>query len=522
MTYSTRYKTPSPMYPEPSPTTLERLLASWESLRALDVEGYRTSSAHPMSTWLVDIEWADARSVRSPGRGTTCSPFVTQSIAMAYSNANDWPLRPRLANGQPLSFLFSRAANGTLSPAFLSQMAKHAMTLADNEWPRPIILFNMGYAIEPQHMRRGDAVHIDWESGGGHAVFCWDVHLNQDGEVDAFQYVSSNGRILVDGRPEGAGLGVSVGGTPSGPGGFIRQLSSSPIEYEALRNPLFVDDERYVAEAAWVTWNPKLKINDLTNCRSRPRGRLCHARTVKAARLHGVVTPPPFAMLSPSAVDSPSVSSASRTSSGRAEEADHRARLRLIQKQLKMLAVLGWINADPGPADGRVGAKTETAIRSFQHHFMLTVDGVAGPKTLSRLQHAYESACATAEGRAFLATGAPPPMDQDLGQVSFSPSLTSHVPACLYFRHAAASPGDCVEVILELEDAEGVPLQMYLRPADGSPEETELVTLVCRGGVARGSIRVPGPKHAHAGPPRAYIAGIAALSLETRAPLIVL
>ena len=79
--------------------------------RCRSVPRYRTSRAHPLSTWLVDIQWADGRSVRSPGRGTTCSPFTTQSVAMAYSPLGQTPLRPMLSDGRPLSFLFSRAAS---------------------------------------------------------------------------------------------------------------------------------------------------------------------------------------------------------------------------------------------------------------------------------------------------------------------------------------------------------------------------------------------------------------------------
>ena len=56
---------------------------------------------------------------------------------------------------------------------------------------------------------------------------------------------------------------MSVGGTPLGDGGFIRQRSASPLHYEATRTPLFTDDDRYVAEGSWVTWDPHLKLSDL-------------------------------------------------------------------------------------------------------------------------------------------------------------------------------------------------------------------------------------------------------------------
>ncbi|MBP6742510.1 MAG: hypothetical protein KA244_06665, partial [Deltaproteobacteria bacterium] len=93
--YTERYRTPSPLFPKPSPTSLEKLLASWEELRRMNSDGYRTSSAQPPSTWLTKIQWAGGRSTgRSVGRGTTCSPFVTQATALAYSSRSEEPYAP--------------------------------------------------------------------------------------------------------------------------------------------------------------------------------------------------------------------------------------------------------------------------------------------------------------------------------------------------------------------------------------------------------------------------------------------
>jgi peptidoglycan hydrolase-like protein with peptidoglycan-binding domain len=41
---------------------------------------------------------------------------------------------------------------------------------------------------------------------------------------------------------------------------------------------------------------------------------------------------------------------------------------------------------DPGPADGRMGARTKTAIRDFQVANGLQADGKVGPKTWAKLQ----------------------------------------------------------------------------------------------------------------------------------------
>lgn len=519
MSYSKRFCSPSPEYPQPSATTLERLLASWERLRQLDQEGYRTSQAQPLSTWLVEIEWADARSLRSPGRGTTCSPFTTQSVAMAYSADEHEPLRPRLADGRPLSFLFSRAANGTLRPAFADQMARHGMSMADNEWPRPIILFNLGYAVEPTQLRRGDAVQIDWLSGGGHAVFCWDVHLNARGEVDAFQYVSANGRIHNNGRSDGIGLGVSVGGTPSGDCGFIRRVGSDPAEYEVLKQPLFTDDERYVAEGVWVTWNPRLKLSDLTGCRTRPRGRLCYARTVKAARFHGVKAPPPFAMGQPAAVDGPGPSDVPLSQ----DDADPHSQgaLRVLQRQLALLNSIGWISDAPGAIDGRMGPQTVRAVRSFQAQYQLQIDGVVGPRTREKLRQVYAAACLSPAASEYLATGAVAGPGDSRGAVAFSSALDHDAPRIddLYFRHATTAAGSEVDLVLLAEHADGVPFSVYLADRDSGVRLSSSASIVCRDG--RGRVRLQVPTFDDGRQEHHLVAGLSGQGVETPVSLSV-
>jgi hypothetical protein len=494
MPYTERFRTPSPRYPTPSPTTLERLIATWERLRQLDIEGYRTSQATPMSTWLVQIDWADGRrSMRSPGRGTTCSPFTTQSTAMAYSQEEDSPYTPRLATGEQLPLLFCRAANSNMTAAHQREMDRYGLTLRDNGWPRPVIFFNMGYAVEPTQMRRGDAVHIDWASGGGHAVFCWDVHLDARGEVDAFQFVSSNGRIRVGDSNAGAGAGVSVGGTPLGEGGFIRQVSSSPLRYEALRQPLFTDDERYVADGTWVTWHRDLKLSDLGGCRVRPRGRLALASVVKAARFHGVTPPDSFAM-----------GGAVKAPPREEESADV-----LLQRRLKMLYEIGWISADPGAPDGVLGPRTRAAVRAFQAEYQLKEDGIPGPRTRGRLREVYEMAAHSPEGKHYLATGqgVRGGGGRDLGALDEPPGVVA-----FYFRHGAVRAGEEIELVLV---ARGLPGRSFaLRVwdqatgqavADGVPIEI--------GEDGRGACRV------RAGAAGARLcAAIDLLGIETQAP----
>ena len=409
--YTDRYRTPSPLFPTASPTSLERLLAAWERLRALDLQGYRTSSALPPSTWLAKILWADGRSSgRSVGRGTTCSPFVTQATALAYSSSAEEPYTPVLADGRPLPLIFSHAANGALrrdNQVHKKMMERYGMTLADSEWPRPIVFFNMGYAVEPEQLRRGDAVHIDWMNGGGHTVFCWDVHLNERGEVDAFQYVSSNGSM----KNGGSGGGISVGGTASGAGNLITRQGE---EYRVHKTPLFVDDERYVAEGAWVTWEDGVAGKLLTDLRCRPTTRVKKVRKVAVARFHGIdpAQTPLFAM----GQDRPGPYTGPRARADEPAQTQDQDQdqesaaalsledVRTIQRRLKLLFLIDWIKSDVGKIDGKAGRRTTAALIEFQRSRGLRPDGRAGSLTTAA---GVAGAAATGLGCACRAGAAP-------------------------------------------------------------------------------------------------------------------
>src|SRR5436305_1304216 len=104
-------------------TTWETLLWTWERLRALNTGGYHTSESEPISTWLIGIQWQDSDSVRRPfpGRGTSCSPFTTQSCVMAFSPEGQQRVDISDANYRdvvfhpPFPILFCRAANGNMN-----------------------------------------------------------------------------------------------------------------------------------------------------------------------------------------------------------------------------------------------------------------------------------------------------------------------------------------------------------------------------------------------------------------------
>ena len=59
-----------------------------------------------------------------------------------------------------------------------------------------------------------------------------------------------------------------------------------------------------------------------------------------------------------------------------------------IKSVQTMLKALGYYTGD---ITGNVGTKTENAIKTFQGEFDLTVDGVAGPKTVAKLESVYNN-----------------------------------------------------------------------------------------------------------------------------------
>lgn len=62
---------------------------------------------------------------------------------------------------------------------------------------------------------------------------------------------------------------------------------------------------------------------------------------------------------------------------------------RVAAMQTKLKA-LGY---DPGPADGKFGDKTESAVKKFQTDKRLTVDGIAGNQTLGAIETACKGKC---------------------------------------------------------------------------------------------------------------------------------
>lgn len=110
-----------------------------------------------------------------------------------------------------------------------------------------LMLFNLGYEIDPKDMRRGDWVGIHWSWNGQHSVFCWDVHLDGNGAVDCFQFAGANS--FGSGGP-----GVTLGARDYSK--FVAQDRVSREWHKVpARDPLFVDRVENVTEATWYCRN---------------------------------------------------------------------------------------------------------------------------------------------------------------------------------------------------------------------------------------------------------------------------
>ncbi len=80
------------------------------------------------------------------------------------------------------------------------------------------------------------------------------------------------------------------------------------------------------------------------------------------------------------AVNNPTAAGAAVPSLATGLPLEESARVREIQQALR---AAGY---DPGPADGRMGPRTQTAIRDFQLANGLEADGKVGPRTWSKLE----------------------------------------------------------------------------------------------------------------------------------------
>ena len=174
------------------------------------------------------------------------------------TSGDSW--QPKYDKGEkPLPPDFYALHNGFYLESFDKANPKaprpHHDYFADNGWKwanssaESAIFFGLAYEVKPQDLRRGDMVGIDWSSHGGHAVFVWDVHLNDKGEVDCFQFISSNGSKN-NGKYKGWGITISGCGGDKTPSGTT-YVTGKPGSMGKGKNPLFEDRKEHIVDGTW-------------------------------------------------------------------------------------------------------------------------------------------------------------------------------------------------------------------------------------------------------------------------------
>lgn len=412
--------------PEPSVIRggIARLIRCWESCRDANEGGYKGGVVQTISDW--------TRS-NYKLKVTSCSPFTATVIGMIFDDSNSEApgtlFEPKYdGNREPLPPVFYHMHNGFYfdeEGVKRARLKKLGIPTNCDGSTESLVFWNLGYEIDPKDMRRGDMVGINWENRGGHATFCWDVHLAADQTVDCFLYLSSNGGI---GK---GGAGVTVG-VRSANSKFVKQ---SKGKYTKVKSPLFADDVLYIEHGAWMclpkvaekavdktTFNgvtprhvvadgshsvASLKVVRLWGVAppTRPQtSKVDYAKNFATARrLSAEEPPPPFASgtSTPVAVhvkDVPSTKVPAKQAETpkqvkevppkpakqlKTEAVDHQL---VVEQSLHELFVAGWIEKDPGPIDSVYDAQTKAAVEDFQTRFAVEpIDGKPGRITRSAL-----------------------------------------------------------------------------------------------------------------------------------------
>jgi len=418
---------------------LPKLLRIWEYLRKLNTGGYGGGR-------LVSMKNGPAKA----GKGvTSCSPFTATAVYMALDPREvdtgqayslDGPYDPQFDGGQALGPYFYYLHNGFSLESYKSNKSWKAdfkRQYVDriprfdeafkfiNHSAGSIVAHNLGEPVETKKIRRGDLLGIDWHNNHGHAVFCWNVHLDAKGDVDCFQFVSSNGTAS-------GGAGITVFRYPYVDPAYLDHQGSQYIQKKEMFS-LAVDDPQaypdYVKAPYWWFGVPGVKKGsiDLESFGVPAKlVQIAYADTldtsvheIHAARLFGVTPPepylradgakpagngepakpPPVATVKskkgeaapPAKRDGPApgvaTAPARKTEKAPAPADPHPGQVE-AEKSLQALWQARWIEADPGQADEVNDKKSQAAIRDYQEKFMggkAPSLGHADPETRKRL-----------------------------------------------------------------------------------------------------------------------------------------
>lgn len=385
------------------PTTLQggpdRIIEICEKLRVLNTDGYIRKSL-----WLADVKPFGFR--KRVTKATVCSPFTGTVMGMAFDpdyatkDPGTDSYEPHCDQGDEiLPYDFYKLQNGGQAPKAFEK-------------------YGIGEKVHFKQMRRGDLVGIDWVGGGGHLVFCWDVHLNGS-DVDCFQIIGSHGSL------KGNGAGVHIHGCSGS-----RWLLGKPAKYDKpgtgnmskAKDPIFVDEDEIVRQGTWfavpgvqdrsidrTTFRVEPlhvaapggkyrgpRVNHLFACRFHydgdPPKPLCMQGVAQAPpqpetkeRGHVVVpvTPVPKAEIKKDPEKAKKKVEAKPV-------VQHKKKPLMMQKDVEMAMqdfyTARWIQSDPGIPDDINDDRSKAAIKDFQRLFGLDDDGIVGKKTFGAIK----------------------------------------------------------------------------------------------------------------------------------------
>jgi len=415
------------------PGGVGRIIQVCEDLRERNQDGY----VPRIGGILANIKNHGSLAAWPNCKGTTCTPFTATVIAVAFD-----PKYPRDDEHDPYVPLFNGGAD-PLMPYSVFHVAHNANDQAVNS----VVKYGLAKEVPKTEMRRGDLVEITWNpDGGGHGVFCWDVHLDDRGEVDCFQILGSNGP-----RP-----GVSIYGCSGDRWltGHNAKLKSEvkEIEVHGKKKPvtiwsyaehgdykkaenkhgkIFVDEPEIVASGVWLALPGVSKINAKT-FRVTP-GTIFYSdptkfsvRNVRCARFHYADKPPqPYCMKDGSApaaaneppghFDAPVTTvkgqdikknpDAPKKVQPKPVKQDEKKPLnwqRGVELALQQFFRTGWIDSDPGQSENINDSKSQAAIKEFQKKFKLKVDGIVGPQTRGTIARQLPACAAQAAAQILL------------------------------------------------------------------------------------------------------------------------
>ena len=417
---------------------LEKLVKIWEALRDINTGGYGSGI-------LVNIgDWHPAYG----GGKTDCSPFTATAIAMALDpdftpGTPKDKYAPLFDGGQPLGKRFYHLHNGFSASEYQnldknkkvlgwrSDFAPYVKKLpqiaqggfgAINDSAGSVVAFNLGERKKWTEMRRGDLLGLDWNNPPnytGHAAFCWNVHVNGAGDVDAFQILAANSA-----GHTGAGITVYTYANQvmdkaflTNTGGKYQKLKPmfTPIlddpngmtEYTPYPNVWFgvpgVKKSQVDLESFGVD---KSKVNFVES-----KSTAYSVGALRVARLFGITPPEPYLISGKTVAKAapavkPPVATAASTKvsdtpaaarpppkAAPAATQDFQADVEIA---LQALWNARWISQDPGNSKDVNDAQSQAAIKDYQQKFMAGQSppqlGHADPETRKRIARAAGSA----------------------------------------------------------------------------------------------------------------------------------